>query len=153
MEKRNPIVYIIGVEGHFYQAEALKIEFGRPIVAIMTSERMHEILTPERHAIFDRIYSLPDFYLENIGKIAALSFDELNKKQQELEKSLSVKNTALLTNIDRRIRALGDLRKVRNWQICNLMFLKEFFKNEKPAFVLDGVITFLQLALRDICEE
>ena len=43
MEKRNPIVYIIGVEGHFYQAEALKIEFGRPIVAIMTSERMHAV--------------------------------------------------------------------------------------------------------------
>lgn len=149
---KPPIVYVLGVEGHFYIAEALKNEFDIPVIGIISCERVHEMMTPEREAVFDKLYSLPDYFFENIENIRALSRQELDKQQKQLEEKHGITNTAFLTNTDRRIRSIGDFRKVRNWQLCNLMFIDEILNEVTPAFVLDGVITYLQLALRKACE-
>lgn len=151
--KKEPIVYVLGVEGHFYLAEALKKEFDRPVIGIISCERIHEMMTPERKAIFDEIYSLPDFFFENIERIRALSRAELDDRQLHLEQKLGIANSAFLTNTDRRIRNIGNYRKIRNWQLCNLMFIDDLLSHVKPAFLLDSVITYLELALRAVCEK
>lgn len=149
----KPIVYVLGVEGHFYLAKALKEEFQRPVVGIISRERVHEMMTPERRKIFDEVYSLPDFFFEHIAEIRAMPLNELNDRQTALEKELGIDCSALLTHQDRDTQQIGDYRKVRNWQLCNLMFIKHFLSKVDPAFVLDGVIIYLQLALRAACEK
>ena len=153
MNSQNPIVYVLGVEGHFYLSQALKDKFQRPVVGIATTQRFLEMMTDERRAIFDEIYSLPDFYFENIGVIKAYSDAELNQQCMTLEQRLGVTKTPYFSQIDRRISAMSDYRSAREWQLCNLMFIEYFLNEVQPAFVLDGVVTYLQLALRQACEQ
>lgn len=151
--KKHPIIIILGVEGQFYIAEALAKEFDLPIIGIISRERVHEMMTPEREALFDKLYSLPDYFTKNIDDIRALTREELDEEQTLIESKLGVNNSAFLTSADRRIRNIGDYRQIRNWQLCNLKFLDSVLNEITPVLVLDGVITYLQLALRKACEQ
>lgn len=153
MSLKKPIVYVLGVEGHFFLAQAMKETFDRPVIGIISCERVHEMMTPEREAIFDKIYSLPDLYVEHIDAINRLSIDALNEKQSKLEEKLGVYNTPLLTYSDRRIRRINDYRKVRDWQLLNLMLIDQVLSENDPAFIIDGVVIYLQMALRKACEK
>jgi hypothetical protein len=148
-----PIGYVLGVEGQFYLAKAMRDEFKRPVVGIATSQRVLEMMTPERKAIFEKIYSLPDFYLEQIDGIRNLSRGELDREQQALEKELGVVYGSLFTFYDRSLRALGDYNKLRHWELCNLRFAKKLMDEITPAFMLDGVTTYLQHVLRAACRQ
>ncbi|MCB9989393.1 MAG: hypothetical protein H6868_08715 [Rhodospirillales bacterium] len=151
MADSAPILYVIGIEGQIYMAKALGDELQRPVVGITVSQRAEEMLTPERRAMFQTIYSLPDFYLSQIDEIKQLSQADMDKEQAALEKELKVKSSALYTSYDRTIRPLGSFRKIRNWQLCNLRFAKKVFDEVQPAFLLSGIAIYLQHVMNDIC--
>ena len=62
----NPILYILGIEGHIYTARALTEEFKCPVVGVITTQRMQELFTEEDKKVFSKLYSFPNFYFENI---------------------------------------------------------------------------------------
>ncbi len=151
MSESAPILFVIGLEGQIYMAEALGRELKRPVIAIITTQRIMEMMTPERVRSFQHIYSLPDFYLSQIDGIRGLSRQELDEEQCALENKLGIGCSALYTNYDRTLRYLGGFRKVRNWQLCNLRFARMIFKETKPAFVHSGIAIYLQHVIHDIC--
>jgi hypothetical protein len=151
MSESAPILFVIGLEGHIYIAEALGRELNRPLIAIATCQRVMEMMTPERVGIFQKIYSFPDFYLDQIDGIRRLSRQELDNEQRTLERELGVGCSALYTSYDRTLRWLGKFRKIRNWQLCNVRFVRMIFNETQPAFVHNGVAIFLQHVINDIC--
>jgi hypothetical protein len=151
MPESAPILFVIGIEGQIYMAEALGRELNRPVIAVITNQRIMEMMTPERIENFQNIYSLSDCYLEQIDGIRRLSRQELDKEQRALEKELGVGCSALYTNYDRTLRWLGGFRKVRNRQLCNIRFAKMIFDEAQPAFVHSGIAIYLQHVIHDIC--
>ena len=149
----QPIAYIIGVEGHFYTAEALKDEFRRPVVAVVLTQGILSRMNSKRRQIFDRIFSFPDFYMKNIAGIEALSWDELNAEQSRLEEKFGIETSALLTYFDRDLQNVSSFPSTRRHQLAFLRFAELILWEVRPAFVLDGVALYFQNLLRLACQK
>lgn len=152
MTSSAPILYVLGIEGQIYMAEALGKELNRPVIGIATCQRIVEILDSGKSDIFHKVYSLPDFYLDNLEELKKLSLEQLNKEQQNLEEKLNVGSSALYTNYDRTLRYDGDHNKVRYWQLSSLRLAEKLFEENDPAFMISGVATYIQHVFYDICK-
>lgn len=151
MTKQRPIVYILGVPGHYYVANALKEEFGRPLVGITNYARVEETLTDDKKAAFDEIYSFPDFYFKKLETEQDKSIDTIGEQIHALEKSLGIMNSSKMTHYDRALRWNADFQGSLFFQYCTLAFIDDFLSKVHPAFVLDGVTTYMQMAMRAAC--
>ncbi len=147
MKADAPIAFVLGLRGQFYLAKSLAEEFDRPVIGITTWGRTDEFLTPDAQKTFQKIYSLPDYYLGNIVRIRAMSRTDLDKAQNALEKKLGVANSTTISYYDRALRWCGDYMKVRHYQLAVLEFVDGILEAENPAFVMGGVVAYLQHAL------
>lgn len=148
---KDPIVFVLGIPGHFYLAQAIGRRFNRPVVGVTLLARIEESLTPDFRKHFQEIFFLPGFYLENRARYEAMSRAELDALQQRLEKDLGIANTALLASYDRATRWCGDYIKARHWMIACMELTEKLLETYRPAFCIDGVAHFLQLSLRAAC--
>jgi Capsule polysaccharide export protein len=148
---KSPIYYLIGVEGHFLTAQALGRELDCPVVGILTSQSIEYALTPERRSQFSRLESFPAFYREHINAVKRLSRAALDGEQDRLEKDFGISAGSVYAYYDRAICTNRDYLKVRHYQVICLLFIEHLLQQERPAFVLDGVATYFQHALRSAC--
>ncbi|GJL84789.1 MAG: hypothetical protein DHS20C02_05640 [Micavibrio sp.] len=153
MESKKPIVYVLGVPGQFYLAEAVSKEFDRPVIGITNYARVEEKITPEIRATFDEIYSLPDFYLSNKEELEKMDEQAFDALFRDLEKKFGIGNNTILAQYDRGLRWASDYKKVRVLQLATMQFVDKFLSEVDPVFVLDGVVTYLHLILRAACRE
>ena len=153
MESKKPIVYVLGVPGQAYLAEAMAREFDRPVIGLTNYGRIEENLTPEMRAVFDDIRSFPDFYLEQFSILQNMPDDEFDREFKKLEEDLEIENNTLLIHYDRALRWVPDYKKVRIFQFATMQFIQKFLNEVEPAFILDGVTTYMQLALREVCRK
>ena len=153
MTDGKPIVCILGLPGQLYLARAFAKEFDRPVIGIVNWARLEEHLTTEWRAVFANIHSLPDFYLQQLPAIEKLSRAELDRQQAALEEKFNIPTSALLTSYDRGLRWTGDYMKVRRYQLATLQFVDRFLSETEPAFMIDGVVTYLQHVLRAACRK
>jgi hypothetical protein len=150
MEKK-PIYYILGVEGHFYTAEALAREFRLPVVGIVMNKAIEERLTPERRAIFSRLHSIPAFLREAMTRIEKLSNTELDAEQEALERKYGMRETTRYMYFDRSLSYDIDFQTARRLQLAYLRFIDSILSQDRPCFVLDGVATYFQHTMRQAC--
>ncbi len=153
MKSTKPIVYVLGVSGQFYLAEALSKEFDRPVIGITNYTRIEEEITPEIRNIFDTIYSLPDFYFAHKKELEQMDAATFDKTFSKLEKKLSIQNNTALAQHDRGLRWAEDYKKVKVHQLATMMFVDDFLNKVTPVFVMDGVVTYLHLVLRAACTQ
>lgn len=144
----RPIAFVLGVPGQVYTAKALGMEFQRPVVGLINYARMEEHLDESRRAVFARLYSLPLYYLENREAIRALPRADLDREQERLEKKFGITHGTMNAYYDRALRWSDDYMKIRHYQVAALRFTEDFLQKENPAFMMDGVATYLQNILR-----
>lgn len=147
-DTKSPIALVLGLPGQVHWARALAREFDRPIIGIINWARLNEQLSIEDRRVFSEIYSFPEYYLKNKTRIEMMSRTDLDNAQKAAEQRLQINNGSYITHYDRALKFLPDYTRVRQFQLATLEFVEEFFKKEEPAFMLDGVVTYLQHVLR-----
>lgn len=153
MKDKKPILYILGIPGQFYTAQALSRQFGHPVVGLTNYARVEEKLTPETRAIFSDIISFPDFYFSQKSRLDSMAREDRDKQIHTLEKKIGIENNAMLVHYDRALRWMSDHDRVRIFQLATLEFANDVLTRLQPAFVIDGVATYLQLVLRSGCRK
>lgn len=149
----RPIVQIIGVEGHFLTAAALGQVFARPVVGIFLKQEMEALRPAYPDTEFLRTYSFPDFYKKHESELNAMSWDEIDRRQRDLENTMGIETSALLASFDRDFKRIGEFDRMRRIQLLFLSFARKILDLESPAFVLNGTSLYFQVVMRRACRK
>ncbi|MDD3312782.1 hypothetical protein [Pseudodesulfovibrio sp.] len=118
---------------------ALHKEFDCPVVHLVMWQFVEqELATWKDLGWRGPVYSVPGFYFEHIDAIRAMSLDELDKAQRELEAWLDISENVRTVYYDRAFFKIHDFRKAREIQVVYLMLAKKILEENDLDLVLLG---------------
>jgi hypothetical protein len=147
------IVYTIGVEGHFLTARALRDELSIPLIGIILTDSVANMMDSSRRDIFSKIYNFPDYFNTQKLSLQKLSSGEINARIAELEKKYAITDATRYVYFDRALRSIRDFTKVRLYQLSMMVFLDQIMHENTISAAIGGIAFYGPNILRDISRQ
>lgn len=151
MTTEKSILFPVAIEGHYWLVEAVAREFQCPVVGIVFSEAFEQAMTPERRALFARLYSFPDFYHKHSTTVARLSLTDIRAEIGELERAWSIPSIATIINYDRYLREERNYAKALRLALLYMRFIRHILSQEDVLWLKADMVTFLGLVSLHAC--
>lgn len=147
----RPILFLLGLEGHFYVAKALSKQFKRPIIGLLLRPELIKHQNSLGDATFSQIYSFPELFLQETESLNKLSLDAINSEIRHFEIAKNIHNNTQITYYDRHLPISNSFEDVRKWQLACVRIINRILSEHQPAFALDGSASYIQNLMRLTC--
>ena len=124
MKSKRPILYVLGVPGHFYLAKALSKEFDLPVVGITNYGRIEAQMTDDMEKMVGDVRSFPSYYLGRSKELENETIDAISEKFEKIAQELGIENNNMLVHSDRALRWNKDYKKSIIFQLATAEFVK-----------------------------
>lgn len=151
---QDSILYIVNEVPSIDFIMPARKEFGQKMAVVVLYEYVDKELhfTKEEVEYIGKIYSIPQFYYENIEALRALSNESLRGRLDQLSQSLGIDNCNLLISHDRVIKRVSSYRKSLELQVMNLMLVEKVVTECELKACFLGYGFFFCEALMKYCE-
>lgn len=147
------ILYCIYEPRLLEDVRAFREIFDKPVVAFTMWQyaETDEVLDAFKDGTLGKLYSLPEFYFDNIAEVQAMTYADLDEKQLALEKEMGIKDNTMMVSYERDWLAIDDYRTMRNLQYINLEFVHRLLEENTPELFWGCMETYIRNVLAQAC--
>ena len=128
--------------------------YGAKVAVIVLYQYVEENFnfSTEEQDWIGKIYSVPQYYFEQIDSIKALDNETLRIKQKGLESKIGLQNSNILVGHDRLLKSVSDYRLSLELQVLYLMLVEKVVNECDLKFCMLGYGIFISEAFMSYCE-
>jgi hypothetical protein len=145
------IGFIIGLEGHIPQAEAVEREFDLPIVAIVMSQQAVSLLQRVPSSAWHKVYSFPDYFARKRAAVDRMPLADLRTRIAQFEADWNIGSIATVVRMDRYLSRANSYEEMLRLCLLYLMFSDEILGNEDFMWVKGNITTFFGICFQHAC--
>lgn len=150
---KKSILFPVAIEGQFYQVKAFRDVLSTPVAVITMTQQIEDALRHSDVVEPDRVYSLPQFYLEQYPEVNGMTIVDLKGEVSRFESRYNITSGARMIASDRYFQSLKNSTTVLQHMVIFYRFVDHIFACETNVLAVKAnLTTFFGLALNAVAD-